>query len=468
MTLGSPDPNGSTVVLDVYTVDNANVDSDLTDFPLLVRVISNSRLGAVCAADGSDVELLDSSGDVIPFDRISFTATGGVANGLYRTKLLVDHDADTPIYVSTGASADQEAAESVYTGATAHWYLGEASGTCYDSTSNNHDLTASGSPSYGATAKVGNGVTTTSGYLTTPFHSDFQLADGNFSLFAWVKWASAPIANWWEAAVAAMSEGTSPGVAKWFFSHDPGSSGRLVFHYWKGTNPATDAVVLNSSTWNPTPGTFHLVGITRSGSTWTFYADGTAIGTASEASSLMTFTSAPLTLGYGEPGTTLNGTLNDVWFVKGTAWSAAQIKFLYHNTNSADAEGSMAADTLDAVVLADNNELGISGPTNLTMRALILNARNLTQVWNGMTFVSLSSIGDSAAWRACLIDCQQQTLNDATGTTLYVGSLPNDLLREAWYAEFYTGRFPSPGNVPYGHQDGQSPADQIRRFPASY
>jgi len=461
--IGTPDSSGSTVLTEKYTVDNANVDADLTDFPLLVRITSDSVLGAVCGATGTDVELLDSTGAALKFQRISFAVTGGAATAVYRTKAAIDSDADTLLYIASGAATDQQDAVNAYSGVTAHWLLGEASGTCYDSTANNHDLTAVNTPTYGQAAKVGNGVGTASGYFSTADHADFACGTNAITYAGWI-YATA-WSNWWESCFIAQDAGSGDNN-KVIFGYETGTT-KLVFHF-RVAGGASLELKSDAITGGISTGAWHHVAVTRNGSTFAFYCDGAPVGTATDATAIPDV-GAAVTLGWSvaEGGSPFNGYLNDWFFVNGTAWSAAWIKFLYENTNSADAEGAVSADTPDAVTITGNPYLGITGQTGLTVWAEVLNPLELRQVWNGTAYVAASTLADTAAWRACLVACGPQSLTDATATTVYVGGIPDALKNLPYTVVFYTGRFTKPGNIPYGRQVGQSLADLCKTDPSA-
>lgn len=88
--------------------------------------------------------------------------------------------------MGTGIAVVCGSATTLLTGLVAYWKMDEASGTIYDSTSNNHDSTAC-TAVYGATGKIGDAlqfISANNDYVTIPSHSDFNLTD-KISISCW-------------------------------------------------------------------------------------------------------------------------------------------------------------------------------------------------------------------------------------------------------------------------------------------
>jgi hypothetical protein len=63
------------------TISNANVGSDLENFPLYVGVSGDSDLGAACQSSGYDIRFCDASGNVLSHEREAFSVSNGAATG---------------------------------------------------------------------------------------------------------------------------------------------------------------------------------------------------------------------------------------------------------------------------------------------------------------------------------------------------------------------------------------------------
>jgi hypothetical protein len=131
------------------TVDHTNVDSDLTDFPLLVKITDDAEIGAVAHATGQNIRFTSSDGiTLLKYERESFSVTGGEATGIFWVKVpTISGSANTDIYIyyDNSSAVDGEDAENVWVDFRQVNHLQEsASGPFLDSTSNNVDGTASG------------------------------------------------------------------------------------------------------------------------------------------------------------------------------------------------------------------------------------------------------------------------------------------------------------------------------------
>jgi hypothetical protein len=192
--------------------------------------------------------------------------------------------------------------------------LGEASGGPKDSSGNGNNATAFNTPTYGAAgalAKDPNKAMTFAGasleYLTVPDHATIDFGD-TVTFGAWVKRSSA-------ALHGLMSKGTGSLGVRW------DASNKIVAYAVGG------ATLKTSSTSCPSDGAWHLVVVTKSGSTTTVYIDGAdAGGTGTNAT--LTNTTTDLSIGRDSVPNYLTGSLDEVWIAT-TAYSAATVANLY-------------------------------------------------------------------------------------------------------------------------------------------
>lgn len=143
------------------TIDHTYVDSDLTDFPVLIKITSDSDIGGIANADGYDVRFTSSDGStLLKYERESFSVSGGAATAVFWVKVpTVAGASNTTIYIyyrTTDTADGQDASnvwESSYVGV---YHFSEGSGTtAYDSTANSKDFTLSGSPAWDTSGIAG-------------------------------------------------------------------------------------------------------------------------------------------------------------------------------------------------------------------------------------------------------------------------------------------------------------------------
>ena len=111
------------------------------------------------------------------------------------------------------------------------------------------------------------------------------------------------------------------GTNKWVFFHDGSGFG---FHL---NGPSTGSVFLGPIPFALTTGQWHQLALTRSGSTYTFYADGMAVGSATDVRPIPDV-NAPLTIGQAEGVGFINGRLDEV-AIFSRALSAQEIQALF-------------------------------------------------------------------------------------------------------------------------------------------
>ena len=178
-----------------------------------------------------------------------------------------------------------------------------------------------------------NGATFDSGYSGQAFRLDgsndyVSVADDNVWTFGANPFTISLWANFDVVKVQTLGQlpnvfiGHSPGPFsqnKWVFFYD--DNGNLAFHI---NDTGGNSVFLTSPTlFVPTLGEWHHVAVTRSGSTYTFYADGVSLGTASSAMSIPN-ASGPLTIGQAENLGFFDGRLDEIQ-IYNEALSASQI-----------------------------------------------------------------------------------------------------------------------------------------------
>ena len=129
----------------------------------------------------------------------------------------------------------------------------------------------------------------TDDFISVPDNDIWDSAD--FTLLIWTK-QNAFAGNYWQRAFIAHNT-TGGAVNKWTFAHDGTTSVLTWVNGWP-TNPT-----VLSDAWTLSAGVWYLIGLTRIGSAFTFYKDGVANGTATNATAFPNI-AQPLTIGWGE------------------------------------------------------------------------------------------------------------------------------------------------------------------------
>ncbi len=138
---------------------------------------------------------------------------------------------------------------------------------------------------------------------------------------AWVRFDALPVNS--IASIATRNEG--PGnLDKWVFGYANnyfGVANATIFHI---NSPSTGPIFLASDAWTPNVGQWYHLAVVKSGSSYAFYRDGAAVGTAS-TSAAMPSPQAPLIFGETENGFRLNGALDEVRIWQSSR-TAAQVR----------------------------------------------------------------------------------------------------------------------------------------------
>ena len=157
----------------------------------------------------------------------------------------------------------------------------------------------------------------------------FQVADdplwtfgsNDFTVALWVNFDSispGPVTVAPNTLIAHDQGGGS--IPKWAFSYN--ASGSLIFH----VNGAGSTFVTSPSTFFPATGDWHHVAVTRTGTTFSFFADGLPLG-ASSGPATIPDAAAPLTIGQAEGLGFLDGLIDDVR-IYDSALSAGDVEAL--------------------------------------------------------------------------------------------------------------------------------------------
>jgi len=141
-------------------------------------------------------------------------------------------------------------------------------------------------------------------YVSALDSSAFAFGSNSFSLSTWVNFDTIRLGGTGSIPNVFVAQDEGGGsTKKWIFYYDNNGIG---FHI----NGPGGSVFL-SAAFTPTVGAWTMFSLTRSGSTYTFYANGSSIGTASSGLAINDG-AAPLTIGQAEGLGFVDGRLDDV------------------------------------------------------------------------------------------------------------------------------------------------------------
>lgn len=313
------------------TIDNTNVDSDLTDFPLLVKIVDDADIGAVSNADGFDHRFTASDGStVLKFERESFAISGGEADAVYWVKVpTVAGSSDTDIYIYYRAddTADgSDAANTWDSNFAAVWHMGDGGSNSVIAPDSKNGYTgtktSAGHPVVSTTSVVGNAQNRDGTYKIT---TNFTPSGAIFTFSAFVRTAQTGGTN-----AFAACDGNPLVMAHAFQSGTD----------WKPALYNSDKGAYNTfGLGNYSSNTYVYVAFTRAGNSvtngYSGFLNGTKGGTQYNTGT-WSASSALLLLGSGY-GNDYTGYMDEVrWstVVRSDAW----IKFEYYNMSAADNE----------------------------------------------------------------------------------------------------------------------------------
>ena len=157
-------------------------------------------------------------------------------------------------------------------------------------------------------------------YVSVPNDSNWSFGSNPFTINLFVNFNSITPSSNDQIPNVFVSDDLGPGnIDKWAFFMD--GAGHLGFDLNSPSLPFL--TVLAPTSVLPKTHTWYDFAITRSGSTYTFYADGVSLGTATSAVAVPQAL-APLRIGYAEGSDYLNGSIENVG-IYNQALTASQI-----------------------------------------------------------------------------------------------------------------------------------------------
>ncbi|MBU0497641.1 MAG: DUF2341 domain-containing protein [Candidatus Thermoplasmatota archaeon] len=179
----------------LITINSSQVDATLTNFPILVYSTSDSDLAFHAQDDGDDIAFVlysDNSTQLNHEVELFNGTTGELVAWVNVTSLSSSVDTKIWMYYGNSTCSSQENIADTWDGGfEGVQHFNESSGTLCDSTSNDMDVTAGGTPTYAANAKVGNGIKYTSEAASNMIYttSPFDTVGNNWTLEFWANYS---------------------------------------------------------------------------------------------------------------------------------------------------------------------------------------------------------------------------------------------------------------------------------------
>jgi hypothetical protein len=449
-----------------FTVDNTNVDSDLTAAVVLIR-FTDSPYFYNAKADGSDIRFVDAADTDLKLQRISFSKGTGVASGAFAVVYDVDHDAPTVVrgYCGKSDAADTSTTDVWDANYKGVWLLGEtaagAAGDFQDSTAGNHDSTnTANQPTHSTGLAPGIGAATFANASSQRIQFANGIVAGTTALTIEGVGYITSYVN--DRCIACQRDGA--GTNNWQITLL--TDGNLQFSIWVSGSQT----MFSTTTPFPTNTPFYFA-VTYDGTNVKWYKDGVLINTTAETRTIDS-ASVPTFLGNDSYTGYLDGRLSAVRF-SNVARSAALIKFTSAQLLATDHELTVSdvPGTWEAVGDAE-----VTGKVQLACEVATVDTplwaeaedpEDTRKVWMGSGYVSRFLATDSDVWRGWLIPMWQTTLADGTKTLRQVGQIPHSLEVLPRTVRYFSGATPDPDDVPIAVQNEQTPADATKRWPQS-
>jgi len=328
------------------TIDSSKVDSDLTNFPVLVSLTSSNFDFGKALSSGNDIRFTESDGVTeLKYERERHNSSGQLAE--YWVKIpSVSSSVDTYFYMYYGNSSASDGSDATNVWASdtvlvTHMNDNPNSSSIKDSSSNANNGTkySSGQPTE-TDAKIARGQSFdgSDDYISITDSSSLNIT-GNVTLEAWVK-----LSNTSQSLYAtAISLGSDSPSSGWGAGLRRGTSQNGFYIYIPSSEYSASFSSLNTN-WH------HLVGV-RNGTTVYAYVDGSLTSSSSCSSGSLRHANAT-NIGTLLPYSTtyINGIIDEVRIFN-TAKSSAWIKASYHSTNNSLVSYGSEATNFTALLL---------------------------------------------------------------------------------------------------------------------
>ncbi|OGM91865.1 hypothetical protein A2755_00680 [Candidatus Wolfebacteria bacterium RIFCSPHIGHO2_01_FULL_48_22] len=307
------------------TVQNTEVDADLTNFPVYVD-LSDLPAGFhshVNQTDARDIRVTKTDGTTeLPREVVFYTAASDTGELHFKADSVADAS-DTDFYIyygNAGASdyaiSDTYGANNVWTnGYEAVYHLHESSGgtdAIKDSTANANHSTDANTPTFGATAPVGKGIT-------------FNGSNEDLTLKNYPGYSTEMHYSFWAKPTSASTQYNIIATKSQLLRLNHASTNRT--YLWANTSGAADYI---NYTWDTN---WHYVSAGYKNTVgWLFLID-TTTKTVSSAGSYLNTTNSNKTIAQYGWGSYFGGTLDEIRIsntMRNLTWSSTE----YNNQNA--------------------------------------------------------------------------------------------------------------------------------------
>lgn len=411
------------------TISNTRVSADLTNFPVLVKLTSDTDLGKYCQADGDDVRFTSNDRVTLLSKELeSFSISSGLATGTWWVNVpTVATASSTDIYIYFGnstCSAQTNPEATWNSDYKAVWHFGDGSNlSLLDSTSNNIDIDTNsgvtaiaGQYTIGGARFVNTAVDQTYYLIATNGFTNTVKGDNTFTFEYWYKdngseGPSSPVVlggtNWGAANCSCYAGAACPIDTNTYFGVQ--NIAGTYYDKMQGSQPYgtnfQHIVVMKTGTGNNKTG---------------YYNDGSAQTWAYNRTGDMPDTTADLRFGFR-----CKGDLEELR-ISSVNRSAAWIAFEYYNMTSSNNEitkSSLVTRLLDNRWTVDS--LGYAYRKRIT-----ISRNNLSGDLTDFP-LKVQIINDAQIGREAKTDLTDLRFTDNSGNLLYAereaGSITNDL-----------------------------------------
>jgi len=346
------------------TIQNDNVTSDLTNFPLLVRINADTDIGGASQSDGDDIRFTDADGrTLLPFEREDYRVQSGSGSGSFWVNVPTIKASGTGngsgatiyLYYGKADAADGQDPTNVWDASfEGVWHMGDAASPALDSTANNNDVAQSGGVTFGTAGKV-DGATSYEGTDDRLSIADNDAFDVDYLTIS--AWAKADVNNKWQY-IASKNSGTQ----QWDLGRD--SDGKYYIAAW---NSAGTLVTDAHSAATASTGTWEFVNYIYNGTTAKCYVNAAEV-ISDDVTGVLRKGASSFTIGSQGTNNYWDGSIDELR-VSSVARSAAWVKFEYYNMGETDNELSWddtAAPTVSALSPTDD-ATGVSTTANLVI-----------------------------------------------------------------------------------------------------
>lgn len=257
----------------VLAIRAAEVNANLADFPLLVRLSDPSM--AAARADGRDIYFTDEADNVLDFELEAFSGNTDLVAWVRVPSVSSIADTRLRMYYGSGLALDLADGSGVWSSGFAavyHMDYGGGAGTQLDASGNGNHLTPSSvgaasvtAPSDVASGHIGRALRysqSAATCLARPSSASTNLS-GNVTFEAWVKLAAEPAQNYNEAIVGHRGGGNS-NYQFYYYRHT-----RKLRFWGNGVESADASVSTAEGSWA------HVVGVVDGAAQrTTLYIDG--------------------------------------------------------------------------------------------------------------------------------------------------------------------------------------------------